>query len=113
MSDNADIDQNVALACDLLKARAAIGLERYGCPTTDIEQLDEIQHALEEANDLFVYLIQTQRAMQMLVADKRNMIKAIHWFMDNAEIIKPLPDHVKDTLALIERDRANVQGGAK
>lgn len=106
-------DANVSLACDFLINRSTFGLQKYGCPTTDIEQLAEIQHALEEVNDLFVYLIQVQRAMQGMVADKKNLIKAVHWFMDNAEVIKPLPDHVKETLAMIERDNAQNQGGAK
>lgn len=53
-----NIDRNVESVRDKLKARAALGLKKYGVTTerTDLTRLDWLRHAQEEAMDLAVYL---------------------------------------------------------
>lgn len=51
-------DRNVEHVRELLKSRAEVGYKKYGCNTErdDLSVSDWIQHALEEACDLAVYL---------------------------------------------------------
>jgi hypothetical protein len=94
-------DLNVEVACAFLQARSEVGLKKYNCPTTDIEALAEIQHALEEVGDLFLYLFQAQRQMQTMMADKVLFKRTIEWFMENADCRNPLPEYVQEAIKTV------------
>ena len=52
------IDANVEKVRDMLLQRSNTGIEKYGCTTcrNDLTERQWLQHALEEALDLAVYL---------------------------------------------------------
>lgn len=60
------IDANVEAVREMLKRRAEIGLVKYGVTTerTDLDLVAWIQHALEEAMDLSVYLTRIKSEIQ-------------------------------------------------
>lgn len=63
------IDANVEAVREMLKRRAEIGLVKYGVTTqrTDLDLAAWLQHALEEACDLAVYLTRIKSDIQQSV----------------------------------------------
>ena len=70
------IDQNVNNIRALLSARAIVGLKKYGVTTErqDLSTKEWIQHAIEEACDLAVYLERIKNDLDQLIEQERNTI---------------------------------------
>jgi hypothetical protein len=58
--------ETVQAAQRLLAEREALGLQKYGTTVdrTDLHAADWLQHAIEEASDLLLYLIRLRETMQ-------------------------------------------------
>lgn len=56
-------DRNVDAVCTMLQERSERGLQKYGVTTerTDTDLLGWVQHALEEACDLAIYLMRIKQ----------------------------------------------------
>ena len=70
------IDSNVSEIKALLTARAIVGLKKYGVTTerTDLTTREWIQHAIEEACDLAVYLQRIKTDLDVMLEDDKSVM---------------------------------------
>lgn len=70
MSEEDFYDKNVEENCEFLRARSKVGEKKYGCPTTDIEAMDAVQHLKEELGDALNYTAQIFRQMEGIIKER-------------------------------------------
>lgn len=62
-----------------MKARDALGRERYGCPVQPLNGRKSLRDAYEEAQDQTVYLRQVMEELKLLAADLRRVADNIDY----------------------------------